>query len=390
MKWLDSFSLIKNFLKSPTLENPNETPYRVKENNKEEAELVKNSLKRFLKSTFLRVISIKSDKYSRIMIKKLSKVLNYELNELYLESYKLIFSSMINNRLMKYPLQDTSMIEQIIKENIDDKEKINYDLINENWGKKEIFNGFCYPRYIKFHEIILNENYNQIFRDTENKDAREYLDYLIEKHEEINFINKHRANKNKYPYNHSTIKDFIKSGCQLKCIKSHECPINDKNNCNNDGKYETFKIGNENKTELTIGLINTKLYENDFKARLKGKPNLSINKFNRINRLINNALKNNVDLLIMPEMYIPPEWINEMAKTCKTNQIGMIFGLEPIIKDGEVYNYLMTILPFEYGSENSQNKYYETMISTRLKNDYAPREVQLIESNHLECDPQFS
>lgn len=363
-------------------ENPNETPYQAKEDYEKEAELVKNSLKRFLKNTLLRVISIKSDNNSRKIIEKLSETLDYGLNEFYLESSKLIFSSMINNRLMKYPIQDTSPIEKMIKENINRREKINYDLINENRGKKEIFDGFCYPRYIKFHEIILNENYNQIFRNSKGKDVRDYLNYLIEKHEEINFFNKYRLN-NKDHDNHTTLKDYIKSGCQLSCIKSHECPINDKNNYNNDSKYETFKIGNENKTELTIGLISTRLYENDFKARLKGKPNLSIEKFNRINRLINDAIKSNVDLLIMPEMYIPPEWINEMAKTCKTNQIGMIFGLEPIIKDGEVYNYLMTILPFEYGSENSENRYFETMISTRLKNDYAPGEVQLIESNRL-------
>ena len=369
-------------IKKLEFKNPNKTPYKVKDNDIKETELVKNSLKRFLKNTLLRVISIKSDKYSRNMTEKLSKILNYELNEFYLDSTKLIFSSMINNRLMMYPIQDTSVIEKMIKENIDDKEKINYNLINENRGKKEIYDGFCYPRYIKFHEIILNENYNQIFRNTESKEVPDYLDYLIKKHEEINFINKHNLD-NKYRHNHSTLKDYIKSGCELNCIKSHQCPINDKNNYNNDSKYETFKIGKKNKTEITIGLISTRLYETDFKARLMGKPNLSIKKFNKINRLINNALKNKVDLLIMPEMYIPPEWINEMAKTCKINQIGMIFGLEPIIKDGEVYNYLMTILPFEYGGENSENQYFETMISTRLKNDYSPREVQLIESNRL-------
>ncbi len=55
----------------------------------------------------------------------------------------------------------------------------------------------------------------------------------------------------------------------------------------------------------------------------------------------------------------------------------MVFGLEHIIKNKIVYNYLVTILPFKLG------KFNNCIVDIRVKNYYAPSEKQQIIDNHL-------
>ena len=166
------------------------------------------------------------------------------------------------------------------------------------------------------------------------------------------------------------IEKYIKLDCDLKCHKHDDCPANN--------NYKTLKIGSKNKTKLNVGLINTKLNINDFENRLIGKENLKLERFNKIKRLINEAIKNNVDLLLMPEMYIPFEWMGEIINASKTHQMAMIFGVEPIVSNKSVYNYIMVSLPFSI-----DDSYFETIVSCRLKNDYSPKESQIISSYHL-------
>lgn len=344
-----------------TFSDVKDIDYSIEENVFDDCELVKQSLIKYLFSTIVRVLSLKSTN----LYKKLSIIKN---EDYLVHSFNFIFSSMINNSYMKYPLQNTFKIEKSIKTMFEtNKFGDKYDLIKENAGNIHecIFMGFCYPRYVKFHEILLNDIYNSIHFSSKKNNFRNDFDELSILHSKLNFYD---------PYFdeciHSSLTDYVKPNCNLKCHGSEECPLN--------GTYKSLKVGTDKKTKLKVGLINTKLDMRDFEKRLIGKPNLNLKRFNKIKRLINEAIQRDVDLLLMPEMYIPFEWINDIVNVSKVHQIAIIFGMEPIVLKGVVYNYIMSSLPFCV-----DDCYFESIVSCRLKNHYAPAEKQSILTHHL-------
>ena len=93
---------------------------------------------------------------------------------------------------------------------------------------------------------------------------------------------------------------------------------------------------------------------------------------------VKNIDEKKVNLLLMPEMYIPFEWLNEIINISKSRQIAMIFGVEPIVHENISYNYLMASFPFCV-----DDKYFESIISYRLKNHYSPKELQIMASHSI-------
>jgi len=344
-------------LKELTFDNT-EINYHVKDYN--EQITVKDSLRHYLISTLIRVLSLKSSKlYEDLPVFDTE---DWDKNKYLDNSFNFILSSMVNNSFMKYPLQNTFKIEKMIKINTDGN-NIKYDLIKENSNSAidTHFKGYAYPRYIKFHEILLNNLYNTIHFKSESN-----WEELSKLHASLNFYD-YYVDLNKIE---SSIKNYIQTNCDLKCHGSEECPINN--------TYKSLKVGSDKKTKLKVGLINTKLDIDDFEKRLIGKPNLNFNRFNKIKRLINEAIKKDVDLLLMPEMYIPFEWVNDIINISKVHQMAIIFGMEPIVLEGVAYNYIMSSLPFSV-----DDNYFEAIVSYRLKNHYAPAEKQYIETYHL-------
>ena len=347
-----------------TFDDDKDVDYHINKNVFDDCRLVKQCLKKYLFSTVVRVLSLKSTNLYKdlpIFVKN---------NDYIKHSFNFILSSMINNNYMKYPLQNTFKIENSLKTKLFGNNRFSdskYNLIKENAGNKEdyIFKGFCYPRYIKFHEILLNDIYNTIHFCSQKNDFRNDFDELSILHSKLNFYDPYI---NELIY--SSLSNHVSPNCDLKCYGSEECPINN--------TYKSLKVGTEKKTKLNVGLINTKLDITDFEKRLIGKPNLDLERFNKIKRLINEAIKKNVDLLLMPEMYIPFEWINDIINVSKIHQMAIIFGMEPIILEGVVYNYIVSSLPFSI-----DDNYFESIVSCRLKNHYAPSEKQSIITHHL-------
>lgn len=339
--------------------------YKLFNDTESDCERVKDTLEKYLFSTIIRVLSLKSSEIYKELFEE------EDINEYFDSTFNMIASSMVNNSFMKYPLQNTFKIQNHIRLNsLDEKTRrnIKYDLIKENAGNSNdrIFYGFCYPRYVKLHEIILNEIYNTVyFRKSDEKDFEEKYPDFNQLHSKLNFYGQFSNATTE-----STLDNYIKTDCALNCNGHEDCPV--------DENYKTLKVGKDNKTKLKIGLVNTKLDFNDFEKRLVRKPNLKLERFNKIKSQINDAIKSKVDLLLMPEMYIPFEWINEIINISKNRQIGMIFGIEPIISNGYAYNYIITSLPFSV-----DETYFEAIVSPRLKNYYSPEEIKSIKSQYL-------
>lgn len=149
-------------------------------------------------------------------------------------------------------------------------------------------------------------------------------------------------------------------------------------------EHKIFKIsvGNESQKKLKIAIANAKLHLNDFEKWVKGKPNRNYQRYNDVVNIINHAIKENADMLVMPESYLPFEWLTPIARTCAENQLAIVTGIEHFtiesksdIKDnnqGKVFNFTAVILP--YIDQDRKCSY----ISFHLKRHYAPFENSLI------------
>lgn len=88
-------------------------------------------------------------------------------------------------------------------------------------------------------------------------------------------------------------------------------------------------------------------------------------------------------LLVLPELYFPIYWINDLIRFVKRAQIGVVTGLQYLgDTTNRKYNYLATILPFKSGSKDYKNAF----VSIREKNDYSPLEIKALAKNNLCCN----
>ena len=147
---------------------------------------------------------------------------------------------------------------------------------------------------------------------------------------------------------------------------------------NGDIESLIIRIGRKiNRKEIRIGIANVKLDENCLENKILNDSRLNSDRRNIASNIINNAIKEKVDLLILPECYINYEWLHKLIRVSKDNQMGMIFGLEHILDDETktAYNFIVSLLPFKIDIFNN------CAIDIRLKNHYAPREKEKIEES---------
>ena len=342
-----------------------------------DAEVVKISLMRYLYSNLSRVFSLKYNAEVKNVIDDIKFDFGFDLNINFANQISnYLYSSMQNTSFMRYPLQDLSYIFDDFDENTE------FNLVKQKNSCKGLFNGFCYPRFIKLHECILHTINNELFCD-KNVDKgyskkypnidEELLEQLLELkggylEESFDIYKDKNFKKEKDMY-----EDYIARDCGLDCSKGKHCPLK----IYDETQFKDvniIKVKGKRKGKIKVGLFNTNLDYNDFERRILGKPNLSSNRFDKIKILINDAIKKNVNLLVMPEMHIPYEWIENIVKVSKDHQMAIIFGVEPIEHNDEIGNYIMMAMPFIFN-----DKYHECAIMYRPKNHYSPEEMRQFE-----------
>jgi predicted amidohydrolase len=147
-----------------------------------------------------------------------------------------------------------------------------------------------------------------------------------------------------------------------------------------------LKVGDTIKAKtLKLALGNTRICEVDIEnaVRKDKLPNTSFTRQLRLFQLLNSALKENADLLVLPEVSIPVTWFPFMVSYARRNQIGLVFGLEHWVVNGKAYNLLIEALPYKIG-----NKYNSCAVTARIKNHYAPAELGMLESLRVKAGNQ--
>ena len=154
------------------------------------------------------------------------------------------------------------------------------------------------------------------------------------------------------------------------------------NKYENAPKIFKVSVGNESLKKMKIAIANAKLHLDDFEKWVKGKPNRSYQRYHDVVNIINHAIKEKADILVMPESYLPFEWLAPIARTCAENQLAVVTGVEHFAIESysdktnnyprKVFNFTAVILP--YIDQNRKSSY----ISFHLKRHYAPFEISQI------------
>lgn len=244
---------------------------------------------------------------------------------------------------------------------------------------------FLYPTYIHFEEINMlylyhyicqcsgtNENaginqngelengkscYEQLERDY-NKYNREWLSLFNSTHTEVR--------------NHEESCALIRSNGEFFNIR------------------DITSVPIECDVDKRIAIVNTKVVEDDYMSIVKyHNSRCSIKRRNNLCKIINDATKEKSDILVMPELTVPFEWLKLLAGQVKRTGMAIVTGLEYYIdSNGCIYNFVATILPV------IDRDVATCVIHLRLKNFYSPKERMALDGYHFQLPsvspPQYN
>lgn len=141
---------------------------------------------------------------------------------------------------------------------------------------------------------------------------------------------------------------------------------------------QVISVESDSKSQIKIAIGNARLEYEDFRKALTDQPNRSLDRYEQFNYLMNAALKEKADMLVLPENYMPWEWIPDVARLCANNQMALVTGVEHILSSEEdnkhrkVYNLTAIILPYR------KDGYPFVHIVCHHKTHYSPEEKRQI------------
>ena len=170
---------------------------------------------------------------------------------------------------------------------------------------------------------------------------------------------------------------YIEKNYQCSCNEKRDLPVKAcsfENSC-----HQIVKVGNTNQDKVRVAVSSIKMDEANFENIIKGKPNRKYKRYQQISCLVNTAIQQRANLLVMPEACVPIEWLSTLARTCAKNNMAVITGVEHVVVCNKVYNFTAVILPFE------DDGYRCAHIAFHSKNHFAPDEVRQIEGYRLKA-----
>jgi hypothetical protein len=166
---------------------------------------------------------------------------------------------------------------------------------------------------------------------------------------------------------------------ELKQIKSK--PISDAEILSSRNLFYTKVSCGEKlaKDELLVAVGSAKLSMDDFNAVLDQRPNRGYGRYKQLADIIDEAIRRHADMLVLPECFLPFEWIPVVTRLCANNNLALVTGIEHFVVDdpsnesnGVVYNLTATILPY------NNDEYKFAHVSYHNKVVYSPMERSAI------------
>lgn len=128
------------------------------------------------------------------------------------------------------------------------------------------------------------------------------------------------------------------------------------------------------KADKRIAIANMKVSDKQVTQAMLKRPVLTADRRNTLFSIINQAVKEKCEILVLPELSVPYQWLDLLVAQSKCHKLAIIAGLEYLHGKGDyAYNCVATILPFsmQFGTTAAVN--------LRIKNYYSPLEKKLLE-----------
>ena len=163
------------------------------------------------------------------------------------------------------------------------------------------------------------------------------------------------------PIDVHTIKANTSSSHKICGITVRDQGVKDK--CNSDKK---------------VAIANLCVEEDQIKKTAIGKINLSKQRQKDLFKIINEAIREKCNMLVLPELAVPYQWLGLLARESRDHNLAIITGISYIIDaSNQALNLVVTILPF-------RTKYTKScVIIPRVKNHYAPKEEIFLKGYHF-------
>lgn len=231
------------------------------------------------------------------------------------------------------------------------------------------------PRMVKFwecciavvnREMLINsdslvvncdERYQNttLFTDSE-EDENFILDKAYSLYERINRVHFSTEHPTKDDFYKRTYKSIQGTNGERR-VELNELQIN-----------KDFKF----KENPKISIANTQVLIKNIEASVKGKPNLSNQRYKVFSKLLKESRIEGADLFVLPEFSVPYEFVPSLAKYSDKNQMAIIAGLEHWNVKDIAYNFIVSIIPVTI------NGVKDAVVLYRLKNHYAHIEELII------------
>lgn len=303
---------------------------------------LKDTMRKTLLSILMKTLSLRRNDDVNELDEFIRNRILRDDRELFIDNYSklYLYSFMYNTTVIPYPLADYS------KENND-----KYDLFNSEDSMELTISDLSYlnlyPRYIHLNEIQLFQIGYPFHISRLPSSYTKVLKNMFE----VNY----RRN-----YSSDDGKIIIE-------------------NIDNKTNIRTVEVGkSKNPDTITIGIANVRINHEIFEANLRLESKFSSDTRKIATEVINSAIDQKVNFLVMPECYIHHSWLNRLIRISKDHQMAMVFGLEHVIdKQKNALNYLVTLLPFKMG------KFNNCYVDIRLKKHYSPSEEKYISNYFL-------
>lgn len=130
----------------------------------------------------------------------------------------------------------------------------------------------------------------------------------------------------------------------------------------------------EGKENKRIGIANLKVSDKQVECSMLKRCVLSAERRKTLFNIINEAAKEKCDMLVLPELSVPHQWLDLLVSQSKRHNMAIIAGLEYYHgKNDYVYNSVATILPFRMKHTTTVS------VNLRIKNHYSPLEKKMLE-----------
>ena len=254
---------------------------------------------------------------------------------------------------------------------------INYNFKIENYTIDEylIENS---PRPLKFWECTISQlftdlkekslqisagnlktNIADLSIDQENEDEMHFLDTAFERFKLGNI--KHK------------LKDIFEDSIDSYKNKFFEFSSGDQD------ELISIKTNSNLKNKLSkpkVSVANTFVNDKNILDALRNRPNISNERYQDLVDFLKSTRKNNSDIVVFPEFFIPIEILSSLVRYSEKNESLLITGLEHITVNNIAFNFVVTIMPINIDG------YKDATVVFRLKNHYAPHEEDVIIGNH--------